>query len=41
LSQSIDALNLASHETIGIDIHVTPEKIVLLDTQVFNENQYF
>ncbi|CAB4379049.1 unnamed protein product [Rhizophagus irregularis] len=32
-SQSIDTLNFASHETIGIDIHVTPEKIVLLDAQ--------
>ncbi|CAG8464357.1 4161_t:CDS:2 [Scutellospora calospora] len=31
--QSIDTLNLASHETIGIDIHITPERIILLDTQ--------
>ncbi|GBB95985.1 hypothetical protein RclHR1_02660006 [Rhizophagus clarus] len=32
-SQSIDTLNFASHETVGIDIHVTPEKIILLDAQ--------
>ncbi|CAG8571860.1 3982_t:CDS:1 [Ambispora gerdemannii] len=31
--QSNEALNFASHETIGIDIHVTPERIILLDTQ--------
>ncbi|CAJ0901790.1 21078_t:CDS:10 [Entrophospora sp. SA101] len=32
-SQSIDSLNFASHETNGIDIHVTPERIILLDAQ--------
>ncbi|CAG8560003.1 9234_t:CDS:2 [Diversispora eburnea] len=32
-TQSIDTLNFASHETIGIDIHVTPERIILLDAQ--------
>ncbi|RIB16618.1 hypothetical protein C2G38_1969977, partial [Gigaspora rosea] len=26
-------LNLASHETTGIDVHITPERIILLDTQ--------
>ncbi|CAG8569178.1 3470_t:CDS:2 [Ambispora leptoticha] len=31
--QTNEALNFASHETIGIDIHVTPERIILLDTQ--------
>ncbi|CAG8438814.1 16937_t:CDS:2 [Funneliformis mosseae] len=33
-SQSIDALNFASHETIGIDIHVTPEKIPISSLSV-------
>ncbi|CAG8511984.1 5566_t:CDS:2 [Dentiscutata heterogama] len=32
-AQSIETLNLASHETTGIDIHITPERIILLDTQ--------
>ncbi|KAG9293999.1 hypothetical protein G9A89_019337 [Geosiphon pyriformis] len=31
--QTNEALNLASHETSGVDIHVTPERIILLDTQ--------
>ncbi|CAG8500446.1 3387_t:CDS:2 [Racocetra persica] len=31
--QSIDTLNLACHETTGIDVHITPERIILLDTQ--------
>ncbi|CAG8447555.1 10767_t:CDS:2 [Acaulospora colombiana] len=31
--QSVDALNFASHETMGIDIHVTSERIIILDTQ--------
>ncbi|CAG8829107.1 13094_t:CDS:2, partial [Gigaspora rosea] len=32
-TQSIETLNLASHETTGIDVHITPERIILLDTQ--------
>ncbi|CAG8519811.1 10800_t:CDS:2 [Paraglomus brasilianum] len=31
--QSNETLYAANHATIGVDIHVTPERIVLLDTQ--------